>query len=170
LNVANKPNSADADGVFEPFAIDVVPWAEFTHGARFGMRYQHLSSYGGATQIGVSNEVLAPGRQANQAHYHMLEEEHVFVLEGALTLRLGNKSYVMSAGHYVCFPAGQRVGHSLFNHTTEPCRYLIIGNSQAHDVSVHTEAGRVSVKLMGEGYRQSAAMGYWDDVDADNPT
>jgi len=167
--VTSKLNSADAEGVFEPFAIDVVPWEDFTHGARFGMRYQHLSSYGGATQIGVSNEVLAPGRQANQAHYHMLEEEHVFVLEGAMTLRLGGKSYLMSAGHYVCFPAGQRVGHSLFNHTTEPCRYLIIGNSQPHDVAVHTETGRVSVKLMGEGYRKSAAMGYWDEVEVDNP-
>jgi uncharacterized cupin superfamily protein len=79
------------------------------------MCYQHLSSYGGGTQISISNEVLPPGKQANQLHYNMLEEEHVLVLEGSLTLRLGERTYFMSAGHYVCFPAGQRVGHSLFN-------------------------------------------------------
>jgi uncharacterized cupin superfamily protein len=165
--VSSQSNSANAQGVFEPFPIEVVPWEEFNRGKRFGMRYQHLSSFGGATQISVSNEMLAPGRQANQPHYHLLEEEHVLVLEGALTLRLGEKSYVMSAGHYVCFPAGQKVGHSLFNHTQSPCRYLIIGNPQPHDVAVHTETGRVSVKLMGEGYRSSAAMDYWEGVDVD---
>lgn len=163
--MSRKSNSADADGIFEPFPIADVPWEEFSRGARFGMRYQHLSSFGGGKQIGVANEVLAPGRQANPLHYHMLEEEHVFVLEGSLTLRLGDKSYIMPAGHYVCFPAGQKVGHALFNHTKEPCRYLIIGNPHPHDVAVHPESGRVSVKLTGEGYRKSAVMDYWEDVD-----
>ena len=65
--MTSKATSANAHGAFEPFPIDVVPWEEFTYGTRFGMRYQHLSSYGGATQIGISNEVLAPGRQANQS-------------------------------------------------------------------------------------------------------
>ena len=162
-----KQNSKNSDGIFEPFPIADVPWEEFTHGSRFGMRYQHLSSHGGATQIGVANEVLMPGRQANPAHYHMLEEEHVFILEGALTVRLGEKTYVMPAGHYACFPAGQKVGHALFNHTQEPCRYLIIGNPSPHDVAVHTDTGRVSVKLMGEGYRASASMDYWEGVDPD---
>src|SRR5437879_1734133 len=165
-----KQNSVDADGVFEPFPIADVPWQEFSHGERFGMRFQHLSDYGGGTQIGIANEVLAPGKQANPFHYHMLEEEHVLVLEGSLTLRLGEKTYVLSAGHYVCFPAGQKVGHSLFNHTSQPCRYLIIGNPNRNDVAVFPETGRVSVKLMGEGYRRSATMDYWEDIDAGDKT
>jgi uncharacterized cupin superfamily protein len=168
--MSGNPNSADADGVFEPFAVADVPWQEFSRGERFGMRYQHLSDYGGGTQIGVANEVLAPGRQANPLHFHMLEEEHVFVLEGSLTLRLGRKTFIMSAGHYVCFPAGQTVGHSLFNHTSEPCRYLIIGNPSPHDVAVFPQSGRVSVKLMGEGYRKSATMDYWEEIDGGHQT
>jgi len=161
-----KRNSANSEGVFEPFSIDAVPWEETAHGARFGMRYQHISTYGGGTQIGIANEVLLPGKQANQSHYHMLEEEHVFVLDGALTVFLGEKTYVLSSGHYVCFPAGQKVGHALFNHTTDPCRYLIIGNPQAHDVVVYPDTGRVGVRLLKEGYRKAATMEYWDDVDA----
>lgn len=42
-----------------------------------------------------------------------------------------------------------------------------LGNPQPHDVAVHTETGRVSVKLMGEGFRQVAPLGYWDGVDTD---
>lgn len=163
--MSDQPTSVNADGVFEPFHIDQVPWAEASHGTRFGLKYQHLSQFGGGSQVSVAMEVLPPGKQANQAHYHLLEEEHVFVLEGSLTLRLGDTSCEMSAGHYVCFPAGQRVGHALINHTDAPCRYLVLGSSHPHDVSVHTDTGRVGVKLMGEGYRRSATMGYWDDVD-----
>lgn len=161
------PSSVNADGVFEPFHIDQVPWEEFSRGTRFGMRYQHLSSFGGGSQISVSMEVLPAGRQANQAHYHLLEEEHVFVLEGSLTLRLGERSHELSAGHYVCFPAGQKVGHALINHTAQPCRYLVLGSPHPHDVAVHTDTGRVSVKLTGEAYRKSATMGYWEGVDVE---
>lgn len=159
-----KPTSANAEGVFEPFHINRVPWEEFSRGERFGMRYQHLSSFGGGSQISVSMEILPPGKQANQSHYHMLEEEHVFVIEGSLTLTLGAGTYELSAGHYVCFPAGQRVGHSLFNHTREPCRYLVLGNPQPHEVAVFPESGRVEAKLTGEGYRKSAVE-YWDGID-----
>jgi len=157
--------SANSAGVFEPFDIARVPWETFTHGERFGMRYQHLSSFGGGRQISVSMEVLDPGRQANQAHYHLVEEEHVMVLEGSMTLALGDRRYRLSAGQYVCFPAGQAVGHALINETDAPCRYLVFGNPQPHDVAVHTDSGRVSVKLMGEGYRRSATMGYWEAID-----
>ena len=166
----DEPSSANAEGIFEPFEIDHVPWQTFFRGARYGMRYQHLSSFGGGSQISVSMEVLPPGRQANQAHYHLLEEEHVFILEGRLTLRLGSKSHEMRAGHYVCFPAGQKVAHALINHTAEPCRYLVLGNPHPHDVAVHTETGRISVKLASEGYRQSATLEYWEGVDVDAPS
>ena len=67
--------------------------------------------------------------------------------------------------HYVCFPAGQRAAHALFNHTDAPCRYLVFGNPQPHDVAVFPEADRISVKLIGESYRKSSTMSYWDDVD-----
>jgi uncharacterized cupin superfamily protein len=162
--MSDEPTSVNDEGVFEPFPIDRVPWTTFAKGERFGMRYRHLSSFGGGSQVGVAIEVLEPGRQANQSHYHLLEEEHVFVLEGTLTLRLGARTFEMPAGHYVCFPAGQAVGHSLHNTTTEPCRYLVLGNTQPHDVAVFPDTGRVSVKLTGEGYRRSATMDYWEGV------
>jgi uncharacterized cupin superfamily protein len=163
--MSDRLTSVNEDGVFEPFPIDRVPWEEYAHGERFAMRFQHLSSFGGGSQISLAMEILPAGRQANQAHYHLLEEEHVFVLEGSLTLTLGSKTFVMSPGHYVCFPAGQTVGHALFNHTDAPCRYLVLGNPQKHDVAVHTETGRVSVKLTGEIYAKAPAFGYWEGVE-----
>ena len=118
-------------------------------------------------QISVSMEVLPPGKQANQAHYHLLEEEHIFILDGALTVRIGDKSYEVTAGFYMCFPAGQKHAHSLVNHTTEPCRYLVLGNPHKHDVAVFPETGRVNVKLAGASYRTSPTLDYWEGVDMD---
>jgi len=66
--------------------------------------------------------------------------------------------------------AGQAHGHALLNHTAQPCRYLVFGNSQAHDVAVFPDSGRVCVKLIGERYRRSARMADWDDVDSTGPT
>ena len=159
-------SSANADGVFEPFDINRVPSETFLHSAQFGMSYQCLSAFGGGAQITVCSEVLVPGRQANQAHYHMLKEEHVLILDGRLTLRLGDKSFELSPGQYVCFPAGPKIGHALINHSSEPCLYLVIGNPQPHDVVVFTDSGRVSVKLTGESYREDARMSYWDGVES----
>jgi uncharacterized cupin superfamily protein len=78
-------------------------------------------------------------------------------------VRLGEARHVVHAGHYVCFPAGQKVGHALINHTDAPCRYLVLGNPNPHDVAVFPETGRVSVRLTGEGYR-GTPIGYWDGV------
>lgn len=128
---------ANVQGMFEPFAMSEVPWEAHAHGARIGMRYQHLSSFGAGTQIGIATEVLAPGKRANPQHYHVLEKEHVLVLEGCLTVR---------ASGTVILPC-----HALLNRGAKPRRYLVIGNPQAHDVVVFPESGRVSVKLSGQG-------------------
>lgn len=84
------------------------------------------------------------------------------MLEGRPTLRLGAKTYPLEPGSYVVFPAGQQVGHALVNETSEPVRYLIVGERNAAEVTVHTDTGRVGVRLTGEGYCKTEVMEYWD--------
>ena len=87
------------------------------------------------------------------------------ILAGALTLRLGEAEYEVAAGDYVCFPAGQRAAHALINRGEEICRYLIIGERDDNEVIMYPDAGRVGVRLTATGYRTSATMDYWEDVD-----
>ncbi|MBA8910490.1 cupin domain-containing protein [Aminobacter ciceronei] len=164
-----KISALNADGISEPFAAEAAPLEVFSHGERFGSSFRHLSSFGGGDHVGVALEELVPGKEKNPSHYHMLEEEHAYILEGALTLKLGARNYVMKTGDYVCFPAGQKVGHAFFNHTDAPCRYLIIGERNPNDVIVYPESGRVSVRLTGEGYGKAATMDYWEGIDASAP-
>ena len=168
-DVSQKPSSINGDGIFEPFSTETPPWEDHGKGKRFGIRFRELGEFGGGTHVGVCLEVLEPGKQSNPAHYHMLEEEHLLILEGKVTLRLGDRTYPMSAGDYVCFPAGQKAGHALVNDSAAPCRYLVIGERDPNDVIVYTDSGRVGVRLTGEGYRKSETMKYWEGEAIDKP-
>jgi len=152
----------DGDGTRLPFSVEDVPWEEYSHGERFGTRFRQLGEYGGCSHVGVCMEEIAPGRQAYVSHYHLLEEEQLLVLEGRPTLRLGERRIPMEPGSYVVFPAGQKAGHALVNETDEPVRYLIIGERNPDEVTVHTDTGRVGVRLVGEGYRMGDRVDYWD--------
>jgi uncharacterized cupin superfamily protein len=151
-----------ADGTRLPFSVEDVPWEEYSHGERFGTRVRQLGEFGGCSHVGVCMEEIAPGRQAYVAHYHMLEEEHVLILAGRPTLRLGAGTHELGPGSYVCFPAGQKAGHALVNATDETVRYLIVGERNPHEVTVHTDTGRVGVRLTGEGYRKADTLEYWE--------
>jgi uncharacterized cupin superfamily protein len=163
--MSDRPSSRNARGLYAPFAADSVPWETFSRGERFGLRFRQLGEFGGGSHVGVCLEELAPGKQACPAHYHMLEEEHLYVLEGSLTLLLGDERYPMTAGDFVCFPAGQEAGHALINEGDAVCRYLIIGERNPAEVIVYTDSGRVGIRLTGEGYRRSATMDYWEGLE-----
>lgn len=108
----------------KPIASDGVPWTDFKDMENFHVRVPHLSKAIGPQpyKIGVAFEELPPNSQNNPAHYHLREEEHVLILSGALTVRIGKDFHVMKAGDYVRFPAGNPHEHCLYNHTSEVCR------------------------------------------------
>jgi uncharacterized cupin superfamily protein len=66
----------------------------------------------------------------------------------------------MKAGDYVRFPAGSPHEHCLFNHTTEVCRYIIIGGNDPDDVCVYPDSGKLFVTAIGERYMRKH-NDYW---------
>ncbi|MFM9863567.1 MAG: cupin domain-containing protein [Micropepsaceae bacterium] len=130
------------------------------------MRYRHLTAaaIGDDYHVGFSVEELQPGKQTVPAHYHMLEEEHIYVLDGQVTLRLGEKTYEMRPGDYACFPAGQQAGHCLINDSAGLVRYIVVGEKNKNDVVIYPDSNKVLVRSLGrrEIYDRSATRGYWD--------
>ena len=118
---------------------------------RFTVRYRHLTRavLGEHYNVGVVIEELGPGRQSAPAHYHLFEEEHLYILEGTATLRLGAGSHEMKAGDYVCLPAGQKAGHCLVNNSGAPCRYVGVGEHKPKDVAVYTDSNKVLLRGLG---------------------
>lgn len=150
----------------QPIATDSIAWTEWSDVPRFGVRYRHLSSHvlGEDYHVGVAIEELAPGMQSAPAHYHAFEEEHVFMLEGSLTVRLGDERHRMTKGDYICFPAGQRAGHCLINEGAAAARYVIIGERNPSDVIVYPDSNKVMVRPLGRRVLLdlSARRFYWD--------
>jgi hypothetical protein len=52
-----EPDARHADGAFEPFDTAIVPVQHASKGTRFALSYQHLSRFGGGSQVGVALEV-----------------------------------------------------------------------------------------------------------------
>lgn len=75
----------------KPISTIDVAWDEWSEVPRFGVRYRHLTraAVGEDYRVGVAFEELRPGKQSSPAHYHIFEEEHVYILEGTLTVRIG---------------------------------------------------------------------------------
>ena len=153
----------------KPFAIEDVPWEEWSQGVRFGSRYRALGKFAGSTHVGVSIEELPPGKQSCPLHWHTLEEEHMWFLEGRATLRLGDARHPVQAGDYVCFPAGRREGHALVNDSDAPCRFLIIGERNPNDVCVYPDSKKIYVRSSGDIYPLSAKVDYWDGENEATP-
>jgi uncharacterized cupin superfamily protein len=118
---SSKPRtSLSAEGFSEPFSIDDVPWQKIGASTKF----KRLGRFGYGSHVGVGIDVLKPGQHSNRFHYHLREEEHIYIIKGSATLILGDTRYTMKERNYCCFPAGQRAGHHLFNHTKEDCLFM----------------------------------------------
>jgi len=157
--------------IVKPISVESVPWDAWSDGRRFGSRVRHLTKAAGVADrhVGFLIEELGPGQQSCPAHYHMVEEEHVYMLSGAVTLRLGDERHVLKPGDYVCFPAGQTAGHCLLNEGDEACAYIVVGESDPHDVCVYPDSNKVWVRAANEIYDKAATKEYYDGEQKDVP-
>lgn len=121
LDPASVPPRSSS-GYPEPFRSRVLPREKRALGDALGL-----------TRIGVNLTTLPPGKESAMRHYHTLEDELVFVLEGEVVLRTDEGEQVLTAGMCAGFPAGSTNGHQLVNRSDRPARYLEISNREPED-------------------------------------
>ena len=68
-----------------------LEWGEQSHGEMFGYRRKQLGSAAGGEKLGCSLYEVPPGRRAWPYHYHLANEEAIYVLEGSGTLRIDER-------------------------------------------------------------------------------
>lgn len=150
-----------------PISSNDIAWDEWRLGRGFVDRNKHLTrtAVGEDYHVGILVEGPPPGMRCAPKHYHMLEEEHALILEGQVTLLLGEERHDMKPGDYACFPGGQRVGHSLINSGTGPCSYRMIGEHHRSDVCVMPDSNKMQVRALRTErsiFDMSGARGYLD--------
>ncbi len=151
-----------------PISIESLAWAPWSEGTRFGGKVRVLSdTQAGGMKIGVVIEELEPGKQSCPFHYHLVEEEHMVILEGTATLRLGTDRIAVKAGDFISFPAGRAEAHCLVNEGDMPCRYLVIGDNSPDEVCVYPDSNKIQVRALKRVerdriYDAAATRGYYD--------
>jgi uncharacterized cupin superfamily protein len=149
-----KPNT--------PINRNDVAWDTWEKDGVPALQYKHLTKAAGGPpyKVGFVIEVLYPGHKSAAAHWHTLEEEHVYIVEGTLTVRVGNARHIMITGDYIRFPAGEPTEHVLFNHSTEPCKYILVGEKNEHDLCYYPDSNKVMIGATREIFLRSDTREY----------
>jgi uncharacterized cupin superfamily protein len=111
-------------GYPEPFRSRVLPREKRALGNALGL-----------TKIGVNLTTLPPGKESSMRHFHTLEDELVFIVDGEVVLRTDEGEQVLTSGMCAGFPAGVSNAHQLVNRSNRPARYLEISNRDPSDVA-----------------------------------
>ncbi|MHA1537760.1 MAG: cupin domain-containing protein [Alphaproteobacteria bacterium] len=115
----------------DPAAIEVrrgsaYP-AEFANAAD-GREKRALGNAAGLTRFGVNLVRLKPGAASSLRHWHLYEDEFVYVLEGEITLVTDAGEQVLGPGMAAGFPGGKADGHKLVNNSKQDAHFLEIGD------------------------------------------
>lgn len=124
---------------------DDLPWTDVAHGTRVALKRKQLGAAAHGRKLGCSLVEVPPGRASWPLHYHLGNEEAVYVLSGAGTLRLGAEALPVRQGDYVALPPGAECAHQLVNDGAEPLRYLCFSTMEAPDVLVYPDSKKVGV-------------------------
>ena len=116
----------------------------------------------GITRYGVNLVRLPPGNASAQRHWHTLEEEFVYILEGEVELVTDAGAQTLKAGMAAGFPAGQPDGHHLVNRSSRDVLFLEVGDRRGDDVCeypdidlrlIPVDGDRVFVHLDGRPWK-----------------
>ncbi len=117
-----------------------------------------LGDAGGLTQFGVNLVRLAPGAVSSLRHWHLKEDEFVWVTEGVLHLVEDEGATEMHPGDCAAFPANTPNGHRFENRSDAPAAFLVIGSRMPGEEATYsdvdlrvriTEAGPVFTRRDG---------------------
>jgi uncharacterized cupin superfamily protein len=86
-----------------------------------------LGDAAGLTQFGVNLLRLPPGQWSSQRHWHSVEDEFVYVLEGEGMLVTDAGEELLKPGDCAAFPAGEPNGHHIQNRSDRELVLLEVG-------------------------------------------
>jgi uncharacterized cupin superfamily protein len=141
---------------------------------RTSFERRQLGTAAGGDRIGCSLYEIPPGRRSWPYHYHTGNEEAIFVLSGAGSLRLDGETLALAEGDYVALPADERGAHRIENDSDESLVYLAVSTMDEPDVTVYPDSGKFGVfvgsppggrdaRSLSGYFRLDDAVDYWAD-------
>ena len=106
-----------------------------------GRTKKKLGDIFGLTNFGVNLTHLEPGAASALYHWHAIQDEFVFVLEGVATVICGDDEFELGAGDCIGFKAGTKIGHQVVNRSNARVSYLEIGDRLPGDSGSYPNDG-----------------------------
>jgi uncharacterized cupin superfamily protein len=125
-----------------------------------------------ARALGVSFDIVPPGKRACPYHLHHAQEELFVILEGEGTLRVAGEMLPIRRGDVIVTPAGREYPHQIINTSAAPLKYLSIRTRQAPEVCEYPDSGKVNAFSNGciLIQRKADSLDYWEgEPGADEP-
>ena len=98
-----------------------------------GRSKKRLGDAAGLTNFGVNLVKLEPGSWSSIRHWHLKQDEFIYIVEGQVTLVTNAGKQILKPGDAAGFPAGEADGHHLVNHSSSIVTYLEIGDRTADE-------------------------------------
>ena len=86
-----------------------------------------LGDAAGLTQYGVNLVRLEPGAWSSQRHWHIEQDEFIYILSGEITLVTDAGAETLHSGDCAGFKAGDGNGHHLQNRSKTDATFLEMG-------------------------------------------
>ena len=109
-----------------------------------GRESHTLGVAAGLTQFGVNLTRVLPGAWSSQRHWHIHEDEFVYVIEGEAVLVTDDGRELLVAGDSVGFKAGVTDGHHFINEGNTDVVLLTVGSRDNKD---HGEYSDIDMKF-----------------------
>jgi len=129
-------------------------------GTRFGATRRGLGQATGAMRIGCTHYEVPPGKTAFPHHFHCVNDEALYVLEGEGTLRIGDAKVPVRPGDWINVPTGPAHAHQLINTGTAPLKYLCMSTLSAAEIAVYPDSKKVAA-MAGPSYPQAIKGELW---------
>ena len=118
-----------------------------------------LADAAGLTQYGVNLVRLKPGAWSSQRHWHIEQDEFIYVLSGEVTLVTNAGAEILRAGDCAGFKAGDEDGHHLQNRSNADVTFIEIGTRLPGDGTNYSDIDMM-VPAGAKGYRHRDGRPY----------
>jgi uncharacterized cupin superfamily protein len=133
----------------------------------FDCRRAFVGRQAGAERLGASVWDVPPGQAAYPYHFHLAEEEMLFVLSGRPSLRTPEGWRDLEPGDTVSFLVGEAGAHQLANRSGDGVRVLVVSLAGIPEICVYPDSDKVGVYGRDEGalremHRRSDVVDYYE--------
>ena len=114
-----------------------------------GRTKRRLGDALGLKNFGVNLTTIKPGAASALRHWHLKQDEFIYVLEGELMLVTDAGAQRLTAGMAAGFAAGRADGHHLVNRSDRDAVYLEVGDRSAGDGASYPDDDLVACAVPG---------------------